>query len=141
MNINVMHAGKVLISNHFSARTETMCKWLHFNSKTASNAVSNCQICKCSFSTKIGTGKLGRISRENQPQTSNREGNRATTFNSNNVCFAVAIVCAILVGSGKYENFSLIFHLVKNSTKEESDQSVQIVSFKRQLPYSVSLSQ
>jgi hypothetical protein len=42
--------------------------------KKASNAVSNCQICKCSFSTKIGTGKLGRISTEKQSQTSNREG-------------------------------------------------------------------
>ena len=45
-------------------RIETMCKWLRFNSKKASNAVSNCQICKCSFSTKIGTGKLGRISKK-----------------------------------------------------------------------------
>ena len=58
-------------------RTETMCKWLRLNSKKASNAVSNCQICKCSFSTKIGTGKLGRISTEKQSQTSNREGSRA----------------------------------------------------------------
>jgi hypothetical protein len=33
---------------------------------------------KCLFSTKIGTGKLGRISTENQSQTSNREGSRAT---------------------------------------------------------------
>ena len=33
-----------------------------------------------SFSTKIGTGKLGRISTENQSQTSNREGSRATTL-------------------------------------------------------------
>ena len=57
-----------------------MCKWLCFNSKKASNAVSNCQINKCSFSTKIGTGKLGRISTENQSQTSNREGSRATTL-------------------------------------------------------------
>jgi hypothetical protein len=65
----------------FSAysKIETMCKWLCFNSKKASNAVSNCQlICKCPFSTKIGTGKLGRISTENQSQTSNREGSRAT---------------------------------------------------------------
>jgi hypothetical protein len=61
-------------------RIETMCKWLCFNSKKASNAVSNCQIYKCSFSTKIGTGKLGRISTENQSQTSNREGSRATTL-------------------------------------------------------------
>jgi hypothetical protein len=32
----------------------------------------------CSFSAEIGTGKLGRISTENQSQTSNREGSRAT---------------------------------------------------------------
>jgi hypothetical protein len=55
-----------------------MCKWLCFNAKKASNAVSNCQIYKYSFSTKIGTGKLGRISTEKQSQTSNREGSRAT---------------------------------------------------------------
>jgi hypothetical protein len=61
-------------------RIETMCKWLRFNCKKARNAVSNCKTCKCSFSTKIGTGKLGRISIENQSQTSNREGNRATTL-------------------------------------------------------------
>jgi hypothetical protein len=51
---------------------------MRFNSKKASNAVSNCQICKCSFSTKIGTGKLGRISTENQSQTLNREGSLVT---------------------------------------------------------------
>jgi hypothetical protein len=87
-----------------------MCKWLRFNSKKASNAVRNCQICKCSFSTKIGTSKLGRISTENQSQTSNREGSRATTL-ALFVYFAVAIVknklsqivCAILVGGEKYE--------------------------------------
>jgi hypothetical protein len=61
-------------------KIETMCKWLCFNSKKASNAVSNCQICKCSFSTKIEAGKLGRISTDNQSQTSNREGSRATTL-------------------------------------------------------------
>ena len=69
------------------SRIETVCKWLRFNSKTASNAVSNCQIFKCSFSTKIGTGKLGRISTEHQSQTSNREGSRATTL---------ALMCASL---------------------------------------------
>ena len=69
-------------------KIETMCKWQCFNSKKASNAVSNCQICKCSFSTIIGTGKLGRISStENQSQTSNREGSRATTL---------ALMCASL---------------------------------------------
>jgi hypothetical protein len=62
------------------SKKKKMCKWLCFNSKKASNAVSNCQICKCSFSTKIGTGKLGRISTENQSQTSNREEGRATTL-------------------------------------------------------------
>ena len=67
-------------------KIETMCKWLCFNSKKASNAVSNCQICNCSFSTKIGTGKLGRISTENQFD-SNREGSRATTS---------ALMCASL---------------------------------------------
>ena len=70
-----------------SFKIETMCKWLSFNSNKASNAVSNCQICKCSFSTKIGTGKLGRISTENKSQTSNREGGRATTL---------ALMCASL---------------------------------------------
>ena len=55
--------------------------------KKASNAVSNWQICKCSFSTKIETDKLGRISTENQSQTSNREGIRATTL---------ALMCASL---------------------------------------------
>jgi hypothetical protein len=66
-------------------RIETMCKWLRFNSKKA----SICQMCKCSFSTKIGTGKLGRISTENQSQsqTANREGSRATTL---------ALMCASL---------------------------------------------
>ena len=49
------------------------------------------------------------------------------------MCFAVAIginklshqiVCAILVGGGKYEiYFSYVIDLVKNSTKEESVQS------------------
>jgi hypothetical protein len=46
------------------------------------------KIYKCSFPTKIGTGKLGRISTENQSQTSNREGSRATTF--------IALMCASL---------------------------------------------
>ena len=46
-------------------RTETMCKWQRFNSKNRN------------VSTKIGTGKLGRISTEKQSQTSNREGSRA----------------------------------------------------------------
>ena len=39
------------------------------------------------FATKIGTGKLGRISTENQSQTSNREESRATTL---------ALMCALL---------------------------------------------
>jgi hypothetical protein len=43
------------------------------------NAFSNCQIGKCAFSTKIGTGKLGRISTKKQFQTSNRQGSRATS--------------------------------------------------------------
>jgi hypothetical protein len=94
------------------SRIETMCKWLRFNSKKASNEVSNCQICKCSFSTKIGTGKLGRISIENQSQTSNREGSRATTIALMRAslspllqinCLTYQIVCAILVGGEKYE--------------------------------------
>ena len=132
-------------------RTETMCKWLRFNSKKESNAVSNCQICKCSFSTKIGTGKLGRISTENQSQTSNREGSRATTLALLNVCFAVAIGIVINKLSHlsdrvcnscwrrKVRNFFQLFHLVKNSTKEE--RASRSFRFKRQSPYSVSLSQ
>jgi hypothetical protein len=32
------------------------------------------------FQLKFGTGKLGRISKENQSQTSNREGSRVTTL-------------------------------------------------------------
>jgi hypothetical protein len=73
----------------FLCITETMCKWQRnseqkqcvkgsvLTQKKASNAVSNCQICKCSFSTKIGTGKSGRIATEKKSQTSNREGSRA----------------------------------------------------------------
>ena len=116
-----------------------MCKWCVLSPKKASNAVSNCQICKCSFSTKIGTGKLGRISTENQSQTSNREGSRATTL-AFNVCFAVAILILNKLSHlsdrlcnscwrRKVRNLFQLFHLVKNSTKEESVQSVQIVSF------------
>jgi hypothetical protein len=74
-------------------RTETMCKWLRFNSKKASNAVSDCQICKCSFSTKIGTGKLGRISTENQSQTSNRA---TTLLISINVCASLSPLFELL---------------------------------------------
>jgi hypothetical protein len=64
-----------------------MCKWLRFNSKKQAKQSVIYQICKFSFSTKIGTGKLGRISTENQSQTSNREGSRATTL---------ALMCASL---------------------------------------------
>jgi hypothetical protein len=113
-------------------KIETMCKWLRFNSKKASNAVRNCQICKCSFSTKIGTSKLGRISTENQSQTSNREGSRATTL-ALFVYFAVAIVKNKLSHLSdrvcnfcwrrKVRNLFQLCHLVKNSTKEESVQS------------------
>ena len=104
-------------------KIETMCKWLCFNSKKASNAVSNCQMCKCSFSIKIGTGKLGRISTENQSKTSNRD------HISINVCFAVAIVVNKLshlsdrvCNSYWWWKVRNLFHLVKNSTKEESVQ-------------------
>ena len=110
-----------------------MCKWLCFNSKKASNAVRFCQICKCSFSTKIGTGKLGRISTENQSQTSNREGSRATTSALMCACFAVAIVINKLSHLSdrvcnscwrrKVRNLFQLFHLVKNSTGEESVKS------------------
>ena len=105
-----------------------MCKWLCFNSKKASNTVSNCQICNCSFSTKIGTGKLGRISTENQSQTSNREGSCATTLA---LCASLVInklshlsdhVCNSC-WRWKVRNLFQLFHLVKNSTKEESIQS------------------
>ena len=51
---------------------------------------SNCRICKCSFSTKFGTGKLGRISAENLFQTSNREGSRGTTLAL--MCASVSII-------------------------------------------------
>ena len=107
-----------------------MCKWLCFNSKKASNAVSNCQICKCSFSTKIGTGKLGRISTENLKLQIVREVVRHISIN---VCFAVAIVINKLSHLSdrvcnscwrrKVRNLFQLFHLVKNSTKEESVQS------------------
>ena len=106
-------------------RNKCVLKWLCFNSYKASNAVSNCQICKCSF--------LGRISTENQSQTSNCEGSRATTLAIPFVCFAVAIVINKLshlsdrVCSScwrrKVRNLFQLFHLVKNSTKEESVQS------------------
>ena len=102
-----------------------------FNSKKARNAVSNCQICKCSFSTKIGIGKLVRISTENLSQTSNREGSRATTLTL--MCTSVAIVINKLSHLSdrvcnscwrrKVRNLFQLFHLVKNSTKEESVQS------------------
>ena len=79
--------------------------WLCFNSKKASNAVGKCQICKCSFSAEIGTGKLGRISTENQSQTSNREGSRATTL-ALNMCASlsplllrISLICAFRIFS------------------------------------------
>jgi ABC-type lipoprotein export system ATPase subunit len=72
-----------------------MCKWLCFNSKKASNAVSNCQICKCSFSTKIGTDKLSHL--------------------SDRVCNSC--------WRRKVQHLFQLFHLVKNSTKEERVQS------------------
>jgi hypothetical protein len=73
-------------------RIETVCKWLRLTPKKHANqsASNNCQICKCSFSTKLGTGKLGRISTENLSQTSNREGSRATTLAL--MCSSIAIV-------------------------------------------------
>jgi hypothetical protein len=126
-----------------------MCKWVRFDSKKASNAVSNCHICKCSFSTKIGTGKLGRISTENHSQTSNREGSRATIL---------ALMCASLSPLLKI-NFSLIRSCVQFLLAAESTKFISVISFgkelykriersesrsfrfKRPLPSSVSLSQ
>ncbi len=107
---------------------------------------SNCRICKCSFSTKFGTGKLGRISAENLFQTSNREGSRGTTLAL--MCASVGIIINKLSHLSdrvcnscgrKVRNLFQLFHLVKNSTKEESVQSLD--RFKRQLPSSVSPSQ
>jgi hypothetical protein len=119
------------------------------NSKKASNTVSNCQICKCSFSTKIGTGKLGRISTENLSQTSNCEGSRATALAL--MCASVAIVINKLSHLSdhvcnscwrrKVRNLFQLFHLVKNSTKEESVQSSDHFVSNGQLASSVSLSQ
>ena len=54
------------------------------------SASKNSRICKCSFSIKFETGKLGRISTENLFETSNREGSRGTTLAL--MCASVGIV-------------------------------------------------
>jgi hypothetical protein len=74
---------------------------------------------------------LGRISTENQSQTSNCEGSRATTLAL--MCASVAIVINKLSHLSdrvcnscwrrKVRTLFQLFHLVKNSTKEESVQS------------------
>ena len=86
------------------------------------------------FQLKSGTGKLGRISTESQSQTSNCERSCATTLALMCACFAVAIVNINILSHlsdrvcnscwlRKVRNLFQLFHLVKNSTKEESVQS------------------
>ena len=115
------------IFSAYSEQKECACKWLRLTPK------NNCQICKCSFSTKVGTGKLGRISTENLFQTSNREGN-ATTLAL--MCASIAIVInkmshlsdRVCNSCGRKErNLFQLFNLVKNSTKKIASR-VQIVS-------------
>jgi hypothetical protein len=99
--------------------------------KKASNAVSNCQI-QCSFSTKIGTGKSVRTNFNRKP-VSNFKSWGKSCDHSINVCFAVAIVINKLSRLSdrvcnscwrrKVRNLFQLFHLVKNSTKEESVNS------------------
>ena len=110
------------------------------------SASSNCRICKCSFATKFGTGKLGRVSTENLFETSNREGSRGTTLAI--MCAAVGIVInklpylsdRVCNSCGrKVRNMFQLFNLIKNSTKEKSFQSPP--RFKRLLPSSFSPAQ
>jgi hypothetical protein len=122
---------------------ETMLQIAAFNSEKAIKPVCFNQICNCSFSTKFGTGKLGRISTGNLSQTSNR----ATTLAL--MCASVAIVINKLSHrlsdrvcnfcGQKVQNLFQLFNLVKNSTKDVSVQSPD--RFKWQLPSSVPPSQ
>jgi hypothetical protein len=126
---------------------QCLLKWLCFNSKKASNTVSDCQICKCSLSTKIRRGKLGRISKENLSQTSNHEGSCVTSLAL--MCASVTIIINRLSHLSdcvfnscwrrKVRNLFQLFHLgiELNKRKERSE----CFRFKQQLASSVSLSQ
>ena len=115
--------------------------------KRGNQANDCCQMCKCSFNVKYGTGKSGRMSTQNLYVASNCDGSRGEVLAS--MCENIGVtfikspslserVC--LPCGRKIRNLCKLFVEIKKATSHDEAEmdDLDVTRNKRQLPTSVS---